>query len=109
MKNAVFIIVLFCFACKKEQSATPSLSTCIDAKVNKFKTESRLTGFSSVTEYKLNNKCYYEFDYGKAADWSAYILDNQCDTICVSNGLAGSKCTIDNFFQKAVKTKVVFE
>ena len=109
MKNAVFIIVLFCFACKKEQSAAPNLSPCIDAKVNKFKTESRITGFSSVTEYELNNKCYYEFDYGRAADAPAYILDSQCDTICILGNFAGLKCTIDNFFQKAVKTRVIVE
>lgn len=94
-------------ACSKDNKEE-QMSACITAKVEKFKTEPRLKNGSSVSEYMLNQKLYYYFDYGIAADWQSYILDNQCDTICTLGHFV-PKCKIDDFFAKATKVKVVFE
>jgi hypothetical protein len=110
MKKILFIFVLFLIACGKSKDDTETkMSDCIGIKVEKFKTEPRLKNSSSVSEYSLNQKLYYHFDYGGIADRPTYLLDNQCDTICTSAYLYGTKCKIDNFFQKATKVKVVFE
>ena len=112
MKNLFFIFVVLLFACTKTKEVIAFdeaiMSRCIATKVEKFKTEPRLEDYSSITEYTLNQKLYYHFDYGMAADWQGYVLDNQCDTICTL-GHFPANCTIDDFFSKATKVKVVFE
>ncbi len=115
MKKLLFISFIFLIACTKvskedvsEVKDDTKMSACISTKVEKFKTEPRLQNYSAVSEYTLNQKLYYYFDYGIAADWQSYILDNQCDTICTL-GHFTPKCKIDDFFAKATKVKVVFE
>ena len=111
MRYLFFISVLFLSACAKIKETVvdeTKMSACITAKVEKFKTESRLQNYSSVSEYTLDQKLYYQFDYGLAADWQSFILDNQCDTICTL-GHFPAKCKIDDFLGKATKVKVVFE
>ncbi|MEY4905082.1 MAG: hypothetical protein RLZZ292_2897 [Bacteroidota bacterium] len=106
MKNLfVVVLVLFLFACKKEITT----SDCINEKIEKYKTEARASGVSSIVEYKYENQLYYTFDYGAALDWPMYLLDNQCDTVCTFSFLPSQKCKIDDFFTKATKVKVVFE
>lgn len=107
MKKLLFIYLLLFFACSKTKEEV-QMSDCIATKIEKFKTESRLQNYSSVSEYTLNQELYYYFDYGMAADWQSYILDNQCDTICTLGHFV-PKCKIDDFFTKATKVKVVFE
>ena len=112
MRNLLFVFTFFLFACAKTKESAvvdeTKMSECITAKVEKFKTEPRLKDYSSVIEYTLDQKLYYQFDYGLAADWQSYILDNQCDTICIL-GHFPAKCKIDDFFGKATKVKVVSE
>jgi hypothetical protein len=113
MKKLLFLYLLFLIACtkvNKEEAVVDEtkMSACIAAKVEKFKTEPRLQDYSFVSEYTLNQKLYYHFDYGSAADWQSYVLDNQCDTICTLGHFV-PKCKIDDFFGKATKVKTVFE
>jgi hypothetical protein len=107
MKKILFIVALFLLACAKE-NAKNEISDCITLKVENFKTAPRLQSYSSVSEYILDKKLYYYFDYGAGADWPGCVLDSQCDTICTL-GFLGIKCKVDNFFVKATKVRVVFE
>jgi hypothetical protein len=80
-------------------------SKCIALKVEKFVKEDRVPNFSGVTQYEYKSKAYFYFDYGTAADAPAYLLSNNCDTVCTFGFKKPQNCQISDFFEKAVKIK----
>jgi hypothetical protein len=102
MKKILFLLfVVQIIACSKAvEEKTPS--ECIQTKIDQFKTAPKLEGFSGITQYEYESKPYFYFDYGTAADWPAYLLDNQCDTICqLGFKMQQKPCKIADFFDKA--------
>ncbi|RMG82330.1 MAG: hypothetical protein D6714_11465, partial [Bacteroidetes bacterium] len=64
-----------------------------------------------IIEYNFQGKTVYVFADGFCiADGAAFVLDTQCDTICMLNGLAGfTECEGVKFYDVAVETQVLWQ
>lgn len=68
----------------------------------------------NVEEYKFQGKLVYAFnpDTKVIADGATFILTAQCDSLCSVGGFGGPSinlCNGDNFFQKAVFVRVIWD
>jgi len=111
-------VLLFCFlgvinsACKK--CALPSdIPACIKSAIDANKNNSDWE-VGNVEEYSFQGKIVYAFnpDTRKIADGATTVQTSDCKNLCSVGGFGGpaiNMCNGDNFFQKAVLLRKIWE
>lgn len=64
-----------------------SVSDCMQAKIEFFKKERSFLQTSQIFTFTSKGETFYFFDEGMALDAPAYILNENCDTVCVTGGM----------------------
>jgi hypothetical protein len=78
-------LILLAFQCNKHTS-----SQCINSKINAFQNECCDQG-ASVEEYTFQQEQVFVFNMGTCgADFPAYVLTSNCDTLGFLGGIAGN-------------------
>lgn len=69
-----------------ETANASDMSDCMKEKVEYFITDGRKLSLSSCYSYTSKGETFYMFDHGMAVDGPAYVLNESCDTVCVTGG-----------------------
>jgi hypothetical protein len=111
MKQLFLIVIIFAFAsCKKDDGLPKDIPDCIKTNIEIEKQNTY--GASAVTEYLFQGKIVYAvIPSNLIADAATEIHDESCKRICFIGGFGGpavSQCNGENFFDKAVKKRVIW-
>jgi len=68
-------------------TTAPPMSDCINNKIDDFIENGTHLSMSQLFAYSSKGQVYYFFDHGMAVDGPAYVLNEQCDTVCVTGGM----------------------
>lgn len=69
------------------QELEANTSDCIKEKIQVFVKNNSSMSMAQVFAFKSKGTTYYMFDEGMALDAPAYVLNNRCDTVCVTGGM----------------------
>lgn len=113
MKRWSYITILsllICLSCKKDDGLPADIPGCIKLTIEAAKQDTY--GISDVTEYEYQGKIVYALTPSTLiADASTPIYDQTCKQICSVGGFGGpaiNQCNGENFFQKAIKKRVIW-
>ena len=70
-----------------EANSSSSFSNCMEEKIQFFKEERSFMQTSKIFTFTSKGEKYYFFDEGMALDAPAYVLNESCDTVCVTGGM----------------------
>lgn len=73
----------------EDQSVTEQsgIDDCISQKIEDFKAKSENLNYSRIYSFTSNGEKVYMFDEGMIVDGAAYVLSENCDTLCLSGGM----------------------
>ncbi len=95
----IFCLSFFIGSCQKnkisssedeqqvQQNVESTTPNCISDKIEEFKsTFQSSSAMAQIFSFTSEKQTYYFFDEGMAVDRPAYILNEECDTICKAGG-----------------------
>lgn len=68
---------------------------CLKDKISFFKKERAIMQTAQIYSFKSNGEIYYMFDEGMALDANGYVLNSNCDTICITGGMRRHPDSVD--------------
>jgi hypothetical protein len=99
-------------ACKKCDEIARDVPECIKNVIKEHTYESNME-IVRIQEYKYQEKIVYKLDPANyIADAPSIIVTDGCERLCYVGGFGGPQvnmCNGDNFFEKAVLVKTVWE
>lgn len=105
-----FLSLLLVLSCKKEDGLPKDIPDCLKQTIETAKQYEY--GISEVVEYEYQGKIVYAHSPSlKIADAATPIYDITCNYICSVGGFGGpmiNQCNGENFFQKAIKKRVIW-
>ena len=60
---------------------------CIEERISFFKEERSALHVARIYTYQSKGETYYMFDEGMMVDAPAYVLNAECDTVCITGGV----------------------
>lgn len=68
-------------------TASASISDCMQGKIDFFIKNRSQMPMTKIFSYTSEGETYYYFDEGSAVDGPAYVLNEKCDTVCLTGGI----------------------
>ncbi len=109
----VFILAAFAYAGCEKSDFPPDIPPCIKDTINVYKNKPDWL-IGNVEAYSFQGKIVYAFnpDNKRIADGQTYVVNSDCGIMCAVGGFGGPSinlCNGDNFFQKAVFIRKIWE